>query len=37
MKLYVCWTDVPVLVSDSGEVVADSNNVIAWAKEHPAR
>jgi len=27
---------VPVLVTDDGEVVADSKNIIAWAKEHPA-
>ena len=29
-------TTVPVLVTDSGEVVSDSKNIIAWAKEHPA-
>jgi hypothetical protein len=29
-------TTVPVLVTDSGEVVADSKNIVAWAKEHPA-
>ena len=27
---------VPVLVTDDGEVVADSKNIVAWAKEHPA-
>ena len=27
---------VPVLVLDDGEVVADSKNIVAWAKEHPA-
>jgi hypothetical protein len=27
---------VPVLVTDEGEVVADSKNIVAWAKEHPA-
>jgi Glutathione S-transferase, N-terminal domain len=26
---------VPVLVTDDGEVVADSKNIVAWAKEHP--
>jgi hypothetical protein len=26
---------VPVLVTDSGEVVSDSKNIVAWAKEHP--
>jgi hypothetical protein len=29
-------TDVPVLVTDSDEVISDSKNIIAWAKEHPA-
>jgi hypothetical protein len=29
-------TTVPVLVTDSGEVVSDSKNIIAWAKQHPA-
>jgi len=29
-------TTVPVLVTDDDEVVADSKNIIAWAKEHPA-
>ncbi len=28
---------VPVLVTDGGEVVADSKNIVAWAHEHPAR
>jgi hypothetical protein len=27
---------VPVLVTDSGEVVSDSKNIAAWAEEHPA-
>jgi hypothetical protein len=27
---------VPVLITDSGEVVSDSKNIVAWAKEHPA-
>jgi hypothetical protein len=27
---------VPVLVTDSGEVVADSKNIIAWAEKNPA-
>ena len=27
---------VPVLVTDDGEVVADSKNIVAWAQEHPA-
>jgi glutathione S-transferase-like protein len=27
---------VPVLVTDDGEVIQDSKNIIAWAKEHPA-
>jgi hypothetical protein len=27
---------VPVLVTDDGEVVADSKNIVAWAGEHPA-
>jgi hypothetical protein len=30
-------TMVPVLVTDEDEIVADSKNIIAWAKEHPAR
>jgi hypothetical protein len=29
-------TWVPVLVTDSGEVISESKNIIAWAKEHPA-
>jgi Glutathione S-transferase, N-terminal domain len=29
-------TAVPVLVTDSGDVISDSTNIIAWAKEHPA-
>ncbi len=27
---------VPVLVTNDGEVVSDSKNIITWAKEHPA-
>jgi glutaredoxin 2 len=27
---------VPVLVTDSGETIADSKNIVAWAKAHPA-
>jgi hypothetical protein len=27
---------VPVLVTDSGEVVSDSKNIVAWAEEHPS-
>ena len=27
---------VPVLVTDSGEVVSDSKNIVEWAKTHPA-
>ncbi len=27
---------VPVLVTDDGEVVADSKNIVAWAEQHPA-
>ena len=27
---------VPVLVTDSGEVVADSKRIIEWAEHHPA-
>ena len=26
---------VPVLVTDDGEVVADSKRIVAWAREHP--
>jgi glutathione S-transferase len=28
---------VPVLVTDDGEVVSDSKNIVAWAEAHPAR
>ncbi len=28
---------VPVLVTDDDEVVADSKNIVEWAKAHPAR
>lgn len=28
---------VPVLVTDDGEAIHDSRQIIAWAKEHPAR
>jgi hypothetical protein len=28
-------TWVPVLVTDQGEVVADSKNIVEWAKAHP--
>lgn len=27
---------VPVLVTDSGEVVRESKDIVAWAKAHPA-
>ena len=27
---------VPVLVLDSGEVIADSKNIVAWARDSPA-
>jgi glutathione S-transferase len=27
---------VPVLVTDDGEVVADSRNIVAWAQANPA-
>ena len=27
---------VPVLVLDDGEVITDSKNIVAWAREHPA-
>ena len=27
---------LPVLVTDDGDVVADSKRIIAWAQEHPA-
>ena len=26
---------VPVLVLDDGEVIKDSKNIVAWAKQHP--
>jgi len=26
---------VPVLVTDDGEFVSDTRNIVAWAKEHP--
>jgi hypothetical protein len=26
---------VPVLVTDDGEVIKDSKNIVAWAKENP--
>ena len=26
--------EVPMLVLDNGEVISDSSNIIAWAKEH---
>ena len=26
---------VPVLVTDEGEAIQDSKNIIAWAREHP--
>jgi Glutathione S-transferase, N-terminal domain len=29
-------TSVPVLVTDDGEVVSDSKEIVAWAKAHPA-
>jgi hypothetical protein len=29
-------TTVPVLVTDDDEVVADSKNIVAWAKANPA-
>ena len=29
-------TTVPVLVTDSGEVIADSKRIVAWAEAHPA-
>ena len=28
--------EVPVLVTDSGEVINDSKRIVAWAEEHPA-
>lgn len=27
---------VPVLVTDDGQVVQDSKNIVSWAKAHPA-
>jgi hypothetical protein len=27
---------VPLLVTDDGEVVSETENIIAWAKRHPA-
>jgi hypothetical protein len=27
---------VPVLVTDEGEVISDSQEIVAWAKAHPA-
>ena len=27
---------VPVLVTDTGEVVTESKRIVAWAREHPA-
>ena len=27
---------VPVLVLDGGEVIRDSENIVAWARDHPA-
>lgn len=27
---------VPVLVLDDGQVIADSKNIVAWARENPA-
>jgi Glutathione S-transferase, N-terminal domain len=29
-------TTVPVLVTDDGEIVADSKAIVAWAGSHPA-
>lgn len=28
---------VPVLVLDDGEVIKDSQNIVVWAHDHPAR
>ena len=28
--------DVPVLVTDDGEVIAGTTTIVAWAKEYPA-
>jgi hypothetical protein len=30
-------TWVPALVTDEGEVVSDSKNIVAWAKANPAK
>jgi glutaredoxin 2 len=27
---------VPVLVLDDGQVIPDSNNIVAWARDNPA-
>jgi hypothetical protein len=27
---------VPVLITDDGEAISDSKNIVAWAKAHPA-
>ena len=27
---------VPILILDDGEVIADSNNIVAWAQNNPA-
>ncbi len=29
-------TTVPVLITDTGEVISDSKRIVAWAREHPA-
>ena len=29
-------TTVPVLVTDTGQVISDSKRIVAWAREHPA-
>ena len=28
--------EVPVLVTDSGEIIQDSRKIVAWAKQNPA-
>jgi glutathione S-transferase len=28
---------VPVLVTDDGDVITESQEIVAWAKAHPAR
>ena len=28
--------EVPVLVTDSGEIIQDSKQIVAWAEAHPA-